>query len=136
MIKFLNPAKGNIERRNAKAFMKLNTDRLRVKQILEERGPRGIHSFELKTIDLHKDRYIARVGELEKEGMIILHTRERMGDSWGTRYTFMGYRDSMTSKVIQTVKTVNETTKHFLRQEFHEVKRTKGGIPKGQLTFI
>lgn len=115
--------------------MNKQTDCLRVKQILEECGPRGIHSFDLKRIDFGKDRYIARVGDLEKSpyNLHILHIPEKKGEHKGTRYILV---NTSSSKVSTVIKTINEQTKHIFHQEFYEVKRTKNGIPKGQLSFI
>lgn len=61
------------------------TQKERVMELLENRGQEGIHSFEIIRQISHKAP--ARICELRKEGYNITSKTEKLGDSYGVRYT-------------------------------------------------
>lgn len=66
--------------------MKTLTDLKLTLKLLQERGAKGIHSFELMSI-VGSNRVASRIRELRKLGYIIGSVPEKRGDSRGTRYT-------------------------------------------------
>lgn len=64
------------------------TDTDKTLEILRERGTRGIHSFHLNFL-VGTIRAAARINDLKKQGYAISSTPEKMGHTWGVRYTLL-----------------------------------------------
>lgn len=64
------------------------TDTIKCLQILKDRGDKGVHSFHLNKL-IGTTRSAARIQDLEDQGYTITATLEKMGDTWGKRYTLV-----------------------------------------------
>ena len=61
------------------------TDCLRILQLLQERGEKGLHSFEIVQL-VHTIRGAARIHDLKKQGYKITSIPESRGNAVGVRY--------------------------------------------------
>lgn len=66
--------------------MKINTDRQKCLQALQDAGSKGVHSFNLGHI-VGSIRVAARIRELREEGYTITSKFETLGNATGVRYT-------------------------------------------------
>ena len=71
--------------------MKLTDLKLTLK-LLQERGAKGIHSFELMSL-VGTNRAAARIRDLRKLGYIIESKSEKRGESNGCRYTLATHQN-------------------------------------------
>jgi len=55
---------------------------------LKQAGKDGVHGFELSGSGGW--RYAARIYDLKRMGYTILSCREKMGETWGSRYYLLG----------------------------------------------
>jgi len=67
----------------------MKTDVDKTLQALRKAGSKGIHSFELNYI-VGTTRSAARIQDLKDKGYRISSKPEKLGDSWGVRYSIEG----------------------------------------------